>query len=708
LYQILTNISLFKKMFNPLNPNCAMKKMYIFSFLFFWLAAQLFAQNVPNGEFENWDINEDGGFEPVSWQTLNTDSWTDVFQAQGHQGQYAAQLSAIWDDGLQMYAGAMLFLDDNFTISERFTALSFYLQGTAVETDYLSVNLGLFKNGIMIGNAITQINQAYGAWTKVSLAIDYLNDEIPDSAFIGIQIYPLMNAHDGTMYTIDELNLNMGSGSSNPELLLANTNVQGTAFELGFSKPMADPSGDHNQFSGKRNGNNIGFTSASLKPGDNYIIVLTLADPVLANDLLKVSYTAGTVTSGAGDPLESFTDHAVINEVGGTQAGWQVIQSGVTEDLYSVHFATNSNGFIGGAMSRCLKSSNEGLNWSIVPVPSGADFRAVWATSSNDVYLGAWDSVYATHNGGQAWAPAYTNSFLLGVMGLQFTSSSNGFAFMTYSSMTKTTDAGNSWSVPTGPGIIQDFYDGYMLDDITGYGVGDCGLIAKTTDGGATWNQYDWNNWLEWSCIQIWGVHFTSALNGYATADSGVVFRTTDGGTYWSRSVIGGTEDKLNDVFFVNPAIGYIAGNNGRLFKTTNGGDTWIPEATLTSNDLHSVFFISENLGWVVGNNGTILRFGQASNLVQDPSLLTPGNVSIFPNPLSLETSVQIKMDEELDVEIDILDISGREMKTEFNGKLTRGTNLLEMNLGELRNGIYICRISSIAGQVCKPLLISK
>jgi len=683
-----------------------MKKSLLFIAFSLAIFSLIQAQNVPNGGMEEWEINGDGGLEPVGWETLNDDEYTDVFRVEGHSGQYAAKMSVEWV--VDQYDGAMLFLEDDFSVSERYTALSFFVQGETVASDYLAVNLGMFKDGLLIGYSIGHYDQNYPSWTEISMAITYNNDEIPDSAFIGIQIYPLTQANFGTYYIIDDLNLNMGSGSSNPELLVAYTNVEGTAFELGFSMLMADPAGAHSQFSGKRNGNTIGFTSASLKPGDDYVIVLTLADPVLAGDDLKVSYTAGTVTSTTGEPLESFTDHAVLNQVGGTLANWQVIPSGVSEDLFSVHFANNTTGYIGGAISKCLKSNDEGLHWSDVPVPSVADFRAVWATSSNDVYLGAWDTVYATHNAGQAWTGAYTNSFILGVMGLQFTSPANGFAFMTYSSMTKTTDAGNSWSVPTGPGVIQDFYDGYMLDDNTGYGVGDCGLIAKTTDGGATWNQYDWNNWLEWSCIQIWGVHFTSALNGFATADSGVVFRTMDGGNYWSRSVIAGPEDLLNDVFFVNPATGYIVGNSGKMFKTTNGGNTWIQEPSLTTNNLHSVFFISENLGWVVGSNGTILRYGESSNSVPGPGDGIFEKVSIFPNPFSIIASLEVTVPENMDAEIDIYDLTGRQLRQVFTGTLLQGSQKIELNLPELKDGIYFCRLSHSRGQVNKPFIINR
>jgi len=695
----------FKRLFNHLNQNSIMKKIYIFSILFFLPYVLLNAQNVPNGGFEDWEYNDEGGLEPVGWVTLNDDEYTDVFQVEGHDGQYAAKMSVEWV--VDQYDGAMLFLEDNFSVSERFTALSFFLQGETVATDYLSVNIGLFKDGLYIGHAIGHYDQNYPSWTEISMEITYDTDEIPDSAFIGIQIYPLTQANYGTYYIIDDLNLNMGSGSSDPELLVAYTNVEGTVFELGFSEPMTDPAGMHNQFSGKRNGNIIGFTSAALNPGDDYIIVLTLAEPVLAGEELKVSYTAGTVTSQEGEPLESFTDHAVLNLVGGSGPGsWQVIPSGVSEDLFSVHFANNTTGYIGGAMAKCLKSTNEGFNWTTVPVPSYADFRAVYATSSNDVYLGAWDTVYASHNAGTGWTGAYTNSFTLGVRGLQFTSPFNGYAFMTFSSMTKTTNAGSSWSEPTGCGVIEDFYDGYMLDDNTGYGVGDCGLIAKTTDGGATFNLYDWG--LEWSCIQIWGVHFASALNGFATADSGVVFRTTDGGNHWSRSVIAGPEDLLSDVFFVNPAKGYIVGNNGKMFMTTNGGDTWIQEPSLTSNDLHSVFFISENLGWAVGNNGTILRFGEASNSVTDPAQAIIDDVIIYPNPFSSKASIEFNLAEKMEVNLEIFDLSGRIIRSISAGTLGKGIHHLELDLPELESGIYICRISHSQGYTNRQFVICK
>jgi hypothetical protein len=89
-------------------------------------------------------------------------------------------------------------------------------------------------------------------------------------------------------------------------------------------------------------------------------------------------------------------------------------------------------------------------------------------------------------------------------------------------------------------------------------------------------------------------------------------------------------------------------------------------------------------------------------------SILTADDIRIFPNPASSKASLVIKLSKDLDVKIDIIDISGRSLETVCNEKLFRGTNVLDMNLPELLNGIYICRISYAGGHVCKSVVISK
>jgi photosystem II stability/assembly factor-like uncharacterized protein len=685
-----------------------MRKYLLLIALSIAIHSQFLAQEVPNGGFEDWEITGDNVLEPVYWQTDNMDDLTLVYQEAGHSGQFSAKISVEWDESLGMNLTPILYYEGYFPISERFTSLEFYAMGESLNDDYLSVNVGMYKNGILIGSTFGEIFDDFADWTQVSVPISYGNEELPDECFISITFWPAGSVDLGTYMFIDDLDLSMGSGPLEPVLLAAITNTAGSAFELNFNTPMADPTGTHNQFSGTHNGAAVSFTSAALKSGNDATIVLNLASPVQANEVLKVSYTAGTVTSEAGVALASFTNQDVTNIAGGTSGSWQLIPGGVEENLHSVHFAGSNVGYISGGAGRCLKSVNSGFNWTIQTVPSYAELFTIWATSTDDVHIGAWDTVYNSHNGGQTWTGVYINTVNYYIMDMQFHSANNGFAFMQASAFKKTTDGGNSWSPITGSGVIDDFLAGFMIDETNGFAVGGAGLMCHTTDGGLTWPQYDWNNWTEWSPINIEGVYFTSAVNGYAVADSGILLRTSDGGNHWTKSYIAGPDDKLMDVFFLNAAMGWIVGYHGKIFSTTDGGNTWNQEPVLTSQNLNSVFFISASLGWAVGDYGTILRFGEPSSSVPETGQSSPRDLHLYPNPFSDKATLRIEATEKMDVEVDIFDLAGRKVEQVFNGTLLQGSCEIELALPDLQNGIYFCRVSGSGTHACTSFVINK
>ena len=390
-------------------------------------------------------------------------------------------------------------------------------------------------------------------------------------------------------------------------------------------------------------------------------------------------------------------------------SGWQLISSGVEENLLSVHFANSTHGFIGGALTRCLKSTNGGVNWSPVAVASYADFNSVWASSSDNVFLGGWDTVYASHNGGQSWEGAYTQTVNYAIFDLQYLTPENGFAFMTWAQFAKTTDGGNTWSLAPGGGFTAwDFFGGFMLDQNTGWAVGDNQLLCKTTDGGDNFSVYEWNGYADFTGIRIWAVHATSDLNAWAVADSGVIFRTTDGGNYWSRSTIAGEEDNLMDICFINSDKGYIVGSNGKIFSTTDGGNSWFQEPVLTSNNLNAVFFLTENLGWVVGDNGAILRYWNDDTGISDPPANAMKNMCISPNPYSESTSVSFTLQKKMHIKIDIRDSSGRVLKNVFEGTLSQGDHSVKLNLPDLSNGVYVCYLSGRGENLHEAFVVTK
>jgi photosystem II stability/assembly factor-like uncharacterized protein len=385
---------------------------------------------------------------------------------------------------------------------------------------------------------------------------------------------------------------------------------------------------------------------------------------------------------------------------------WQVIPSGTEENLYCVHFANSATGYISGTGGKCLKSTDGGFNWNPLVLSAQWDLMTIWATTPDNVHIGSWDTIYNSTNGGQSWTGVYLNTLNFWVMDLQFHTQDLGYMFLQASAFKKTTDGGNTWSDMTGCGVIDDFLSGYMIDETNGFAVGGAGLMAHTIDGGQTWPIYEWNNWTEWSAIDIEGVYFTSAMNGFAVADSGVLFRTTNGGEHWSKQYIAGPEDRLKDVFFLDANLGWIVGYHGIIFSTTDGGNTWNNEPAVTFNDLNSVFFISQNLGWAVGTNGTILRFGDSGSGIGDHNTSPDIPFEISPNPVTSLSTISISLEEASNAAIDIYDLTGRMVARVYHGMIGKGPQTIPLALPDLPDGMYFCRLSCPLANVSRSFLV--
>jgi hypothetical protein len=93
-----------------------------------------------------------------------------------------------------------------------------------------------------------------------------------------------------------------------PNFLNASRNAN---VEVQFDRKMNDPTDKHNQFTVTVDGSPVTISSASLKTGDPYAIVLTLASSLTGSEVVLVSYIQGNVSATTGGLLASFTDQPV-------------------------------------------------------------------------------------------------------------------------------------------------------------------------------------------------------------------------------------------------------------------------------------------------------------------------------------------------------------------------------------------------------------
>jgi hypothetical protein len=143
-----------------------------------------------------------------------------------------------------------------------------------------------------------------------------------------------------------------------------------------------------------------------------------------------------------------------------------------------------------------------------------------------------------------------------------------------------------------------------MLNSTTGYVAGDEGVVAKTTDGGATWNPTGPTGTLS----ELNKVDFVDLNNGYTFGLSGQGFKTTDGGTTWTSLTTGMGTSTIYGAGFVDVNTGWVVGASGKVFKTTDGGTSFTAQTSNYGSTLNAMSMVNANTGYMVGLSGTVRK----------------------------------------------------------------------------------------------------
>src|SRR5689334_11084185 len=143
-----------------------------------------------------------------------------------------------------------------------------------------------------------------------------------------------------------------------------------------------------------------------------------------------------------------------------------------------------------------------------------------------------------------------------------------------------TTDGGQSWN--RRPAGFHDELHAVAAVSPWTWAVAGEESVHVTHDAGATWRSAPVAD-----ALHLRGIAFTDSLHGVVvgatTAGKSLVARTTDGGASWAvkTPVIAGgnTIWPLNGVAFVDGSVGTAVGDRGEIFRTVDGGETWISTA---------------------------------------------------------------------------------------------------------------------------------
>lgn len=216
---------------------------------------------------------------------------------------------------------------------------------------------------------------------------------------------------------------------------------------------------------------------------------------------------------------------------------WSIMISGTTTNLYSLSFSGLTKGYVagnnGGPLSGVLlRTLDAGITWTPCVVDDNRSLYTVYARDDNNVYAAgyvptAFAPLFVSSNGNNfgnaAWSairygstfssvfvPSKWNGFLVGMGSLRYV------------------------NVPSAPPNIWGWQGGqpgsgnalFFADTLSGYVVGDNGVIMHTSNKGDNWNyQYSPAGFKKLNCV-----HFDNILNGLIVGDSGVILKTNNAG----------------------------------------------------------------------------------------------------------------------------------------------------------------------------------
>ena len=375
-------------------------------------------------------------------------------------------------------------------------------------------------------------------------------------------------------------------------------------------------------------------------------------------------------------------------------AQWTSITSPFTGSLYSVAFGSQNVGCIGGANNNVLLTTDGGNTWTIAP---GTTFPAVdyslgndiWFTDTNTIYIGSnAGKLIKSINQGQSLVnsnPALPYGFA--IHALSFPTSNFGYTAGVFGEMSKTTNAGASWtniSISTS----NDLDDVYFFSTSTGVVIGDNGFIRRTTTGGLTWSAVS-----SGTTNKLNKMHFINSATGFAVGNSGTILKTTTGGASWS-AVTSPVTANLNGICFKNSLEGFIVGSSGTILKTINGGTTWQVDNSGTTNTLNDIKYTGSRF-IIVGYSGTILTQG-VTGITENTSTLS---VSIFPDPTADGHVTITGIEPGMIGTLQVYDLSGKEVMSTISAAQFSGT--LELP----RRGVYLVAITTASERIVKRVI---
>lgn len=420
--------------------------------------------------------------------------------------------------------------------------------------------------------------------------------------------------------------------------------------------------------------------------------------------------------------------------------GWQHLW-GTLPQFNSVSAVNDSTCWYAGSRTFvALVTNHNVINWRDMGLELG-QMTAIHGRSDQLAWTASSDGkIYRTTNGGALWVKQYQHPAGPAAFfnGIHFWDDNTGIAWgdpVSYPSagpflVMRTTDGGSNWNEITSgiPSVSGLFGYTDRHDEANGYF-----WFATASSGDSTIPRYLYRSrtqGLTWDTLRIpqnfgdFAPSFSDSLNGLLTGNDGKIARTTDGGASWNVRYDGvgysplKFQDETGNVWvqgYFDNALGYRP-----IFRSTDYGTTWSQQ--LRSSPISAIAFsvVNGNNVWAGGFNYLILRtttggiptsVGSGEGISAVP--MTMELNQNYPNPFNPTTMIKYRLSESGHTRLVIYDMLGRPVRTLVDETARAGWHLVAWDgLDESRQGVstgtYFYRVEQSGRALTKKMLFLK
>lgn len=264
--------------------------------------------------------------------------------------------------------------------------------------------------------------------------------------------------------------------------------------------------------------------------------------------------------------------------------------------------------------------------------------------------------------------------------------------------------------------FISNIQTGLVINKISGYGgsggsflygLTDNGKFLKSVNGGIDWSIYD----LPDSNISN-DVNFYTENIGWACGKNGSVARTTDGGLSWQSVSIGANSENLSTVMFAKFGNGVIFGDKGITYSTIDSGSTWSSSYMITTQNVNSGNIESPFRGVVVTDHGGVFRYSSLEPHVESNGSETADVFQLFqnyPNPFNPATNIKFTLTVNTNVTLKIFNSLGQEVASLIaNERMTSGNHTVKWDASKYSSGVYYYTLNTESGIHSRKMILLK